>query len=183
MLNALIALHNGIFDRIDRASGVLLPTLARFTFAAVLLVYYWSSALTKLGPGLFGLFRPSDGAYVQMFPKAMEAVSYDASQLGIQYWMIALVGMWAEFLLPLLIVIGLLCRLAALGMIGFVVIQSATDVLGHGMTDAATLGAWFDRAPDGVIMDQRLLWITVLLVIVVKGAGPLSLDRALGRLS
>lgn len=182
-MNTLIALHNGVFERIDRALGFLLPTLARFTFAAVLLVYYWSSALTKVGPGLLGLLRPSDGAYVQIFPKAMEAVSYDVGQLGMMHWLVVLAGMWAEFLLPLLVVIGLFGRLAALGMIGFVCVQSTTDVTGHGMTDAATLGAWFDRFPDSVILDQRLLWITVLAFIVVKGAGPLSVDRLLGRLS
>ena len=113
----------------------------------------------------------------------MEAVSYDVSQLGMLHWLVVLAGMWAEFLLPLLVVIGLFGRLAALGMIGFICVQSATDVTGHGMTDADTLGAWFDRFPDSVILDQRLLWITVLAIIVVKGAGPLSVDRLLGRLS
>ena len=47
-MTALISLHNAIFDRIDRQDWVL-PTLARFLFAAVLLFYYWNSGLTKLG--------------------------------------------------------------------------------------------------------------------------------------
>jgi putative oxidoreductase len=65
-------------------------------------------------------------------------------------------------------------------MIGFVVVQSLTDLFGHGgINDPATLGAWFDGAPDGVILDQRMLWIFLLLVLVFKGAGPLSLDRLL----
>ncbi len=41
----------------------------------------------------------------------------------------------------------LLTRLAALGMIGFVLVQSLTDSLGH----KADAGAWFDRASDAVI--------------------------------
>ncbi|SFT61666.1 DoxX family membrane protein [Sedimentitalea nanhaiensis] len=182
-MNALISLHNALFDWLDRLSGAILPTLARFTFAAVLLVYFWKSAVTKMGDGLFGLVMPSDGAYVQIFPRAMEAVSYDSSQLGMLYWLVAVAGMWAEFLLPALVVLGLLGRLSAAGMIGFIIVQSATDIVGHGASDPKTLGAWFDGIPDSVILDQRLLWITVLLIIVIKGAGPLSVDRLLGRLA
>ena len=65
-------------------------------------------------------------------------------------------------------------------MIGFVVVQSLTDLQGHGV-DEKTWGAWFDRFPDAVVMDQRALWILLLLVLVVKGAGPVSFDRALKR--
>lgn len=182
-MNALISLHNKLFGMIENTSDFLLPTLARFSFAAVLLIYFWKSALTKLGSGVTGFLLPSDGAYVQIFPKAMEAVSYDSSQLGLVYWLIATAGMWAEFILPLLIVIGLFSRLASIGMIGFIIIQSLTDVYGHGMSDATTLGAWFDAAPGSLIMDQRLLWITLLVTIIVKGAGPISVDRLLGRLT
>lgn len=182
-MNMLISLHNKVFDAIDRASGTLLPTLARFVFAATLLMYFWKSAWTKVGDGIFGIFFPSSGAYVQIFPKAMEAVSYDTSQLGAFYWLVALAGTWAEFILPALIVLGLLTRLSALGMIGFIIVQSITDIVAHGANDAKTMGAWFDGDPSGMILDQRLFWITILIVLVVKGAGPLSLDRLMGRLS
>jgi len=43
--------------------------LARFVFAAVLLVYFWASGLSKLGARLLGLFHPSVRAYVQIFSK------------------------------------------------------------------------------------------------------------------
>jgi putative oxidoreductase len=110
----------------------------------------------------------------------MEAVTYDVSQLSVFHWAVTLAGTWAEFLLPLLIVVGLFSRLAALGMIGFVILQSLTDLYGHGaIEEAATVGAWFDKVPDAVILDQRALWVFLLLVIAVKGAGPLSLDRVL----
>jgi putative oxidoreductase len=58
------------------AAPDLLPLLARLVFAAVLLLFFWRSAMTKLGGGLAGLFQPSDGAYVQIFPRAMEAAGY-----------------------------------------------------------------------------------------------------------
>nr|WP_290428624.1 DoxX family membrane protein [Defluviimonas salinarum] len=157
-----------------------MPTLARFVFAGVLLIYYWNSARTKFGEGITGLFRPSDGAYIQIFPKAVEAAGYDFSQLGPFHWAVTLAGTWAELLLPLLIVLGLLTRLASLGMIGFVLVQSLTDILGHGV-GGDDLGRWFDATPGALILDQRALWIMLLLPLVLMGAGPLSLDRLLAR--
>jgi putative oxidoreductase len=41
-------------------------------------------------------------------------------------------------------------------MIGFIAIQSLTDLYGHGgISHPATLGAWFDKVPDGSILGQR----------------------------
>jgi putative oxidoreductase len=151
----------------------LLPTLARAVFAAVLLGYFWASGVTKLGEGLFS---PSVGAWAQIFPRAMEAAGFDPAQLGLWRRAVVLAGTWAEFLLPALIVLGLATRAAALAMAGFVAVQTVTDLWGHG----AALGAWFDRAPDAAIADQRALWFVLLAVLVVKGAGPLSVDRLLG---
>ncbi|KCV81584.1 DoxX-like protein [Actibacterium atlanticum] len=182
-MNTLVTLHDSVFDQVEsKTESWLIPTLARFTFAATLLIYFWKSGLTKLGDGLLGLFSPSLNAYAQIFPKAMEAVGYDTSQLGLFHTLVVLAGTYAEFILPLLIVIGFATRLAALGMIGFVVVQSLTDLYGHGgIAHAETLGAWFDKVPDAVVLDQRLFWMTILITIVIKGAGPLSLDRILGR--
>lgn len=153
----------------------LLATLARLVFAAVLLGYFWASGLTKIGDGLFS---PSAGAYAQIFPRQLEAAGYDSGRLGGFATLVVLAGTWAELLLPLLIVLGLATRLAALGMIGFIMVQSLTDIYGHG----AAAGAWFDRASDGLIADQRALWFLLLLVLVLKGGGLLSFDQLLGRL-
>lgn len=179
----MITIYNSIFDRLSRADG-LLSTLARFVFAATLLLYFWVSGLTKLGDGFAGLFQPSVGAYAQIFPRAMEAVVYDTSQLSVFHWAVVVAGTWAEFILPALIVVGLLTRLSALGMIGFIIVQSLTDLIGHGgFEHKETYGAWFDRLPDSAIMDQRAFWVFILLVLVIKGAGPLSLDAAFRRRS
>ena len=91
------------------------------------------------------------------------------------FTLIVLLGSWAEVILPLLILIGLFTRGAALAMMGFVVVQSVVDICGH---DVAA-GAWFDRASDSVIMDQRLFWLFILAILFTKGAGPFSIDRAL----
>jgi len=175
-MNALISLHNSVFASLERLAPVLLPTLARFIFAAVLMVYYMRAGLGKFGEGVTGLFQPSASAYVTIFPKAFEAVGYDASQLGLLHWAVALAGTWAEVILPMLIVIGLLTRLAALGMIGVVLVQSAVDIWGHGL-GAADIGAWFDRLSGALILDQRAFWVFLLLYLVLRGAGPLSVDR------
>lgn len=178
-MTTLISLHSALFARFERADWIL-PTLARLLFAAILLAYFWKSALTKLGEGLLGILAPSTGAYAQIFPRALEAAGYDTSQLTPFHWAVALAGTWAEFLLPALIVLGLLTRLAALAMIGFVLVQTLTDLYGHGViSEPASLGAWFDGAPGSLILDQRALWIFLLITLVIKGAGPLSLDRLL----
>ena len=170
--------HATLYDRtttaLDRLGNNLVPLMARACFAAVLLMYFWVSGLTKLD----GAFTPSLGAYAQIFPRAMEAAGYDISQMGALRWLIVLAGSWAELVLPALIVLGLATRLAALGMIGFVLVQSLTDIIGHA-AGPATIGAWFDAASDALILDQRALWVFVLLTLVLKGAGPLSLDRVL----
>ena len=179
-MNRLISLHDYVFTAIERTSEIVLPTLARLVFAGVLLIYFWNSALTKVGDGVLGIVNPSLGAYAQIFPRQMEAVGYDVSQLGVFHWLVVTAGTLAEFILPLLIVIGLLTRLAAIGMIGFTLVQSLTDIVGH-HADAATIGNWFDRASDALIVDQRAFWILLLLILVIKGAGPLSVDRILSR--
>jgi putative oxidoreductase len=170
------------YDRATRSlsdlATELLPLAARLVFAGVLLAYFWSSALTKLGPGALGFLSPSVGAYAQIFPKTFEAAGYDPSQLSAFHWAVATAGLWAEFLLPALIVAGLFTRLAALGMAGFIMVQSLTDIFGHG-ADAETVGRWFDAASGALIADQRALWLLLLLVLVLKGAGSLSIDRLL----
>ncbi|MEL6701204.1 MAG: DoxX family protein [Pseudomonadota bacterium] len=165
-------------DRLDAAAPAVLTSLARFVFAAVLLIYYWNSGQTKLGDGILGIVRPDFGAYAQIFPKAMEAAGYDVSQLGLFHWAVVVAGTWAEFILPLLIVLGLATRLAAVGMIGFIAVQSLVDITGHGL-DAASIGGWFDRDASALILDQRAFWVLGLLILVFRGGGPVSLDRLL----
>jgi putative oxidoreductase len=170
-MKRLIAIYSGATSHAERHGDWLLPTVARFVFAAVLFAYFWASATTKLD----GLFTPSMGSYAQILPKVFEAVGYDVGQMGLWHRLVVLAGSWAEFTLPVLIVLGLFTRLAALGMVGFVLVQSLTDVVGHG----AGAGAWFDRGSDSLILDQRAFWMLLFLVLIVKGAGPLSADRLL----
>ena len=76
--------------------------------------------------------------------------------------------MWAEFTLPLLTLLGPLTRLAALGMAGSSVVQSLSDVFGHGI-GGDDLGRWFDAAYGSLILDQRALWLPLLAILVIRG--------------
>ncbi|MEM1265409.1 MAG: DoxX family protein [Pseudomonadota bacterium] len=167
---------------VERAlDGWLTGLAARLVFASVLFGYYWNAALTKVGDGIGGFFQVQDSAYFQIVPPVVEAAGYDTSAVPAFPWgTVVTLGTYAEFALPVLIVAGLFTRLAALGMIVFVVVQSYVDIAFHGV-DAETIGILFDRTPSSAIMDQRTLWVFVLLVLVIKGAGAISLDAMIHR--
>jgi putative oxidoreductase len=152
-----------------------LGLLARLVFLAVLVPYYLNSALTKFD----GPLAIADSAYYQIALPAVDAAGGDVSAVSFFPWgLMVFLGSYGEIILPLLIVAGLFTRIAALGMIGFIIVQTLTDILVHNV-DATTIGALFDRFPDSVILDQRLLWIFPLAYLAVKGAGLLSLDKLL----
>ena len=67
---------------------------------------------------------------------------------------------YAEHLLPALLVAGLLTRLSALGLLG--------------MTAVIQLFVYPDAWPT------HLAWATLALYLAGRGAGPISVDRALG---
>lgn len=172
-------LHDAVFGMIGRICGEwFLPSLARFAFAAVLLMYFWKSGWGKVGDGFWGIFKPSLNAYAAIFPKKMEEVGYDPSLLGGFEWLVAFGGTVAELVLPALILVGLFTRVAAIGMIFFVAVQSFVDVTGHGL-GGKDFGAWFDAPSGSLLMDQRLLWLVLFLILIIKGAGPFSLDAIL----
>ena len=181
MFHAIANLHDSVFGGLQGAlENWLLGLVARFVFAAVLFFYFFNSAMTKIGDGALGFMTITDGAYVQMFPKVMEAVSYDSTQIAfIPYGLIAYAGTYAEIVLPILIIVGLFTRLAALGMIVFVFVQSYVDIVGHG-ADEKTIGSWFDRLSDSTILDQRALWVFLFAYLVIRGAGAVSIDRLFG---
>ena len=170
-MSNLIALYQDLIDRLDRLDW-LVPTLARLTFLMVLFFYFWNSAMLKVDGSIFS---PSAGAFGQIFPKAAEAVVWDVTQMTFFQRLVILAGTIAEFVLPVLIILGLLTRLAAIGMIGFVAVQTIVDVTGHGVA----LGSLFDSAQ--ALIDQRMMWVFLFAVLVLKGAGPISIDAIFKR--
>lgn len=178
-MTALTRLQTALFVPLDRDDWVL-PTLARIIFLAGFFFYFNNSFGTKIAsfdiPLLsikvpMTLMPDATSAFVQMFPKAFEAAGYDETAMSSPYWILAIVGTWAEFLLPIFLVVGLFTRLSAIGMISFVLVQTLTDIAGHGVA----LGSLFNNLPE--LIDTRALWVFLLLVLAVKGAGPYSIDR------
>ena len=170
--------YNRAVSAIQHAEdGWLIELGARLLFAALLLTYYLSSALTKFDAGFLGLFPPSAGAFAQILPPIAEEYSYDVEAIPFLPWhLVVIAGTLAEILLPLLLLVGLFTRLSALAMIGFVAVQTFVDVQFHG----AVLGSILNNQA-GELIDQRLLWMFLLLIMVVKGPGKFSLDHLLRR--
>lgn len=182
IVHFLTELHHRVFGFLERqADSWLLGLIARFVFAAVLYGYFLNSARTKVGEGLLGFFSIQPGAYYQIAYPAVEAAGGDVGAVAFLPWgLIVVMGTYAEFILPLLIVIGLFSRIAAIGMMVFIAVQTLVDVTVH-QIGAEAVGALFDRFPNAIILDQRLLWLVPLLVIALKGPGLLSVDALLAR--
>ena len=182
-IDFLAGLHDRVFGFLERlGDSWLLGLLARFAFASVLWGYYISSAKTKIGEGLFGFLSIAPGAYYQIALPAVEAAGGDVDAVPFLPWgLIVTMGTYAEFVLPLLIVIGLFSRIAAVGMIGFIAVQTFVDITVHEV-GAESIGTLFDRFPDSLIADQRLLWLIPLAVVAIKGPGLVSVDGLLKRL-
>ena len=177
MISSLKNIHNSLFGTIERVTeGWFLSLAARLVFLGVFFFYYTNSFFTKVGEGIGGFFQIQGGAYFQIVPQLMDAAGYDPANLPFPAHVIVYLGTYMEIILPVLVVIGLLTRLSALGMIGFMLVQTYVDLNFHG-ADEKTVGALFDRFPDSLISDQRTLWIFVMIVLVVKGGGYLSLDK------
>ncbi|MGC6485297.1 MAG: DoxX family membrane protein [Candidatus Puniceispirillales bacterium] len=161
--------------QLDRISSEALPIIARLIFGITLVAFFWRSGLTKLGDGLAGFVIPSAGAYAQILPRKFEAAGYDTAAMGALDWLVVMAGTYGEFILPLLIILGLATRLAAAGMIGFIIVMSIVDVTGHGVS----VGGLLDGNPGSIIPDQRLYWTVPLLILLFRGGGTLSLDHVI----
>ncbi|MEM9028705.1 MAG: DoxX family protein [Pseudomonadota bacterium] len=181
LIRGLNSLYEGVFFGIQRATEAwLIGLAARLTFASVLLMYFLNSALTKVGSSFPEILIPTTNAYAQIVPKVMEEAGFDATQIAFfPHGLMVYAGTYAEFILPVLIVIGLWTRAASLGMLGFIAVMTYVDITAHG-ADAATIGGFFDRVQDAAISDQRLLWAFPLLYLVLRGPGAISFDAVLG---
>jgi len=179
MISSFQNLYFSATDTVTRLTeGWFLSLASRLVFLSVFFFYYLNSFFTKVGDGFAGFFQIQSGAYFQIVPAAMEAAEYDVARVSLLADLMVFFGTYMEIILPILVVVGLLTRLSALGMIGFIGVQTFVDIQFHG-ADEKSIGTMFDRFPDAAISDQRLLWVFVMLVLVIKGGGYLSLDRLL----
>lgn len=145
----------GLLERIPDA---LIALLGRFSIAAI----FWKSGQTKVqdfaidivsGEFQFGLPRLSDSV-VELFRDEYR-LPLIAPEIA------APLAAFAEHLLPLLILLGLATRLSALGLLV--------------MTATIQLLVYPDAWPTHGV------WAAVLLFLVARGPGALSLDHLIAR--
>lgn len=143
---------------LSRIPDAWIALLARFSIAAI----FWKSGQTKVqgfaldivsGEFHFGWPRLSDSA-VALFREEYR-LPLIAPELG------ALMAASAEHFFPLLILLGLATRFSALALLG--------------MTTVIQLFVYPDAYPTHGV------WAAVLLFIIAKGPGPLSLDHLIAR--
>jgi putative oxidoreductase len=135
----------GLFARIPHA---LIGLLGRVSLAWI----FWATGRARMG-GSWNLLEPR-GASVAMFRGGYDIryVPYEFAAIAVQL---------AEFLLPVLLALGLASRFAALGLLVLVIVFELFVQPGP-------------YATHGV-------WAAVLLMIIKYGPGSISLDEVLGR--
>jgi putative oxidoreductase len=141
----LRAAWNRCADALSRCVGdALLALCARFALAAI----FFLSGRTKVE----GLLTITEGTYTLFRDE------YKVPLLAPE--VAAHLATYTEHVLPMLLVLGLLTRLSALGLLG--------------MTAVIQLFVYPDAWPT------HLSWAALALLLVGRGGGNLSLDRRLG---
>ena len=176
IIDGLKRLHDAVFGIVERLTdGWFFGLLCRLVFAATLYAYYLNSAKTKVGDGILGFFRISTGAYYQIVPDAVATVNSPAA-LGLSYKLMVIAGTYAEFILPILVILGLFGRIGAVGMLAFLFVQTYVDVTAHDVP----LGSFFNGKPTE-LLDTRVFWALPLVYVAIRGPGRISIDRLLSR--
>jgi putative oxidoreductase len=144
IISSLVSLYRSAGQRAARLlPPALLLLVARFGIAAV----FFQSGRTKVE----GLLTITDSTY-ELF-RADYALPFMNPVIA------AHVSTYSEHLFPVLLVLGLLTRPAALALLG--------------MTSVIEIFVYPDAWPT------HLSWAGLLLPLIAMGAGPLSLDRLL----
>lgn len=173
LIGAAARLHTAVFSAIGRiVSHDALAFFFRLTIAGV----FWRSLLTKVETfGLFGYTELINDFPVERYHLKLPVVPLDMrSAVVTQFendfalplipapaaaWMATL----GEFILPILLVLGLFTRLSALGLLAMtLVIQIFVFP-----------NAWWST---------HALWTALLVYLVARGGGAWSLDHLAGRL-
>ncbi len=138
-MTKLITLYNSIFGKLDLIQPVML-LIARFYVAWV----FFKGGLTKL----------------QDWESTLLLFEYEYAVPVLNFEVAAYLGTFGEIVLPILLVIGLLGRKAALGLfvVNYIAVISLEDM-------------------PAAALNDHILWGTLMLLVAVWGAGKLSLDN------
>lgn len=146
----------GIIALYDRAvvlvTGCKAQNLTLFFVRVVLAGVFWRSGRTKVEEG--SLLDIKDSTYF-LFSEEYRGVPLPSD-------IAAVMATYAEFLFPVLLVLGLFTRLSALALLGM------------------TLVIQFFVYPDAW-WPVHSLWVALALVLIMRGGGTISLDAPLLR--
>ena len=146
----------GLLDRADAiVRAVAQPSLTQLALRLGLAVPFWKSGINKWD----GFLQLNDVAvllFSSEFKLHLPGGPYDFPAPGV----VAFAAASAEILLPILLVLGLTTRLAALGLLVMTLIVELT-------------------VPDG--WSIHLTWAAMALGIMAWGPGRVSLDHWIGR--
>jgi len=146
-----------LWQRAEAGLGAVPAALPLLALRVALAIPFWRSGLTKWD-GFLNLSTGARYLFEQEFKLHIfgQAFAYPAPLT-----MAFLAGL-GEIILPVLLILGLGTRLAALGILGMTIIIQLT-------------------VPDGLI-NFHLPWFAMALALLVYGGGALSADRLLGGL-
>jgi putative oxidoreductase len=146
-----------LWSRLDIGLATVPAALPLLALRVALAIPFWRSGLTKWD-GFLNLSTGARYLFEQEFKLHIfgQAFAYPAPLT-----MAFLAGL-GEIILPILLVLGLGTRFAALGILAMTIIIQLT-------------------VPDGLI-NFHLPWFAMALALVVYGGGMLSADRLLGGL-
>ncbi len=113
---------------------------------------FWRSGRTKV----------VEGSWLTLSDSAKELFRSDYAGVPLPPEISSHMALYAETLLPILLVLGLLTRLSALGLLGMtLVIQIFVFP-----------EAWWQ---------VHIVWVSMALILIVRGGGKLSVDQLLNR--
>ena len=148
MIDALVPLWTAAQPKI--------AALAQTALRLALAVPFFRSGLTKWD-GFFQLSDSADSLFAEEFKLHLFGQLYDFPAPHL----LAFASGCGEIFFPILLVLGLATRFAALGILGMTAIIQLT-------------------VPEGWA-NFHLLWAAAALAILAHGPGPLALDRLIGK--
>jgi len=140
---------------IRAVSGTVPEGLALLFTRVALAGIFWRSARTKVEDG--SLLTIKDTTFFLFSDAPFNQVPILNGELG------AYVTTYTEYVLPILLLLGLATRLGALGVLAMtLVIQTFVF---------PEMAVWWQT---------HILWVAMALVLIVRGGGLFSLDRLIG---
>jgi len=134
------------------ASGRVAEGLALLLTRVALAHVFWASGRTKV----------AEGSFVTLSDSARYLFETEYSSVPLPPWLAAHLALYAETVLPILLVLGLATRLSALGLMGMTLV---IQIFVYPQS-------WWN---------PHALWLSMAALLVVRGGGLFSLDAVIAK--